>query len=302
MTARRGRGSTSMHAPRHRGPESIHATSGGPAASSSARSSGKCVQASTITSGCSSAGHQERRQDARKRARSTGWPSSCASAIVHQFRGTDAHHPAIGGETLDQVVGIGPVDRRGRRQQADDLALALLRRRLDRGHHAHHRDAGRGAQLRQADGADGVAGGDDEVGLHARDCAVHHIEEVRQQIGIGPRAIRKERVVAQIGCRACGSALRISATMVRPPRPESAENRRAEIGGEADRRAAPLMLLLGRQSLGRGERLADQARFPCAIERDEGAQARALVLAEQHFVERLEPGAQVGERWRLPTS
>src|SRR5688500_5144747 len=80
--------------------------------------------------------------------------------------------------------------------------------------------------------------------------------------------------------------------MVRPPRPESA----ARMTGAA----ASLMWLFGCQSGGRGERLADQLRRLLApIERDEGTKARPLVLAQQHFVERLEPRAQLRERMAL---
>ena len=45
-----------------------------------------------------------------------------------------------------------------------------------------------------------------------------------------------------------------------------------------------------------GERAADQGRaLAQAVEAEERAHARALFLAEQDLVERLEPGAQVGE-------
>ena len=173
----------------------------------------------------------------RSCSRSTGFAQQLRLRHLHQLRRPDAQHRAIGGVALDQVVGVGPVDGGGRRQQADDLALALLRRRLDRRHHADHRDAGGGAQLRQADGADGVAGGDDEVGLHAIDRAVHHIEEMRQQLGIRPRAIGKERVVAQIGEARLRQRL---ADLGNDGEAAQAgigrENRRAGIGGEDDRR------------------------------------------------------------------
>src|ERR1044071_789567 len=80
--------------------------------------------------------------------------------------------------------------------------------------------------------------------------------------------------------------------MVRPPRPESA----ARMVGAA----ASLIWLFGGQSGGRSERLADQRRGLLApVERDEGAEARPLVLAQQHFIERLEPGAQLRERMAL---
>ena len=209
---------------------------------------------------------EERRQDAAQPIAIDGFAQQLRLRHVDQLRRPDAQHRAIGGVALDQVVGVGPVDGGGRRQQADDLALALLRRRLDRGHHADHRDAGRGAQLRQADGADGVAGGDDEVGLHAIDRAVHHVEEMRQQLGIGPRAIGKERVVAQIGEARLRQRL---ADLGDDGEAAQAGIGRKIVGPESAARmtgaAASLMRLFGRQSGGRGERLADQTPpSPCA--------------------------------------
>src|SRR4051812_10153415 len=48
------------------------------------------------------------------------------------------------------------------------------------------------------------------------------------------------------------------------------------------------------------QHLADEVRgFRPAVERDEGAHARALILPEQDLVERLEPGLQVRERVAL---
>ena len=48
--------------------------------------------------------------------------------------------------------------------------------------------------------------------------------------------------------------------------------------------------------------LDQSARLGDAVERDEGAEARALRLAEQHLVEGREPGAQRLEACSLPTA
>ena len=52
---------------------------------------------------------------------------------LHQLCRAGLQDGAIGGITLDEVVGVGAVDGRRRRQQADDLAPTHLRGRLDRG-------------------------------------------------------------------------------------------------------------------------------------------------------------------------
>ncbi len=163
------------------------------------------------------AGQQPRRSFARlqeprpaRRLDEAGRDFRCEHRIVHgrALQGLlgEAGEPRrphqrdlmVRGIGLDQAAGVVAGDRAGRRQHRDQPAAGRGRSRLDCRDRADEGDGEARPQRRQNQRRGGVARDDDEVGVEARDEALHHGQHPGDELVLAQPPIGKAGIVGGI--------------------------------------------------------------------------------------------------------